>query len=97
MENSLEAVRLLATTVIRSEVGKLRLDKLFQARAEFNKPFVKNDQQYKHGNCQKVICHSEFGRRYCKHQYYHSQRKGGSSVDFLFNYGREHKGSYRNN
>ena len=42
VERPLEAVRLLANTVMRSEVGKLRLDRLFQERAELNKAIVRN-------------------------------------------------------
>lgn len=37
VENPLEAVKLLALTVLRSEIGKIKLDKLFQERAELNK------------------------------------------------------------
>jgi regulator of protease activity HflC (stomatin/prohibitin superfamily) len=37
VENPLEAVKLLALTLMRSEIGKLRLDKLFQEREELNK------------------------------------------------------------
>jgi len=37
VENPLEAVRLLALTLMRSEIGKLKLDKLFQERVELNK------------------------------------------------------------
>ena len=37
VENPLEAVKLLALTLMRSEIGKLKLDKLFQERVELNK------------------------------------------------------------
>lgn len=37
VENPLESVKLLALTLMRSEIGKLKLDKLFQEREELNK------------------------------------------------------------
>jgi len=37
VEGPLEAVKLLALTVLRSEIGKIKLDKLFQERSELNK------------------------------------------------------------
>jgi len=37
VEEPLQSVRLLATTLMRSEIGKLKLDKLFQEREELNK------------------------------------------------------------
>ena len=37
VENPLDSVKMLALTLMRSEIGKLRLDKLFQERDELNK------------------------------------------------------------
>lgn len=37
VDKPMEAVKLLALTVLRSEIGKMKLDKLFRERSELNK------------------------------------------------------------
>jgi regulator of protease activity HflC (stomatin/prohibitin superfamily) len=37
VENPLQSVKTLAMTVMRSEIGKMKLDKLFQERNELNR------------------------------------------------------------